>query len=69
MIETMIIKDTNLNIAQETFVVSNNQELLYIRSDRLFAILGKLLTTQKNDIYLDIKLFINYRFFKALSFY
>lgn len=60
MIETMIIKDTNLNIAQETFVVSNNQELLYIRSDRLLAIIGQLLTTQKNDIYLDIKLFINY---------
>lgn len=60
MIETMIIKDTNLNIAQETFVVSNNQELLYIRSDRLLSIIGQLLTTQKNDIYLDIKLFINY---------
>ena len=60
MIETMIIKDTNLNIAQETFIVSNNQELLYIRSDRLLAIIGQLLTTQKNDIYLDIKLFINY---------
>ena len=60
MIETMIIKDTNLNIAQETFFVSNNQELLYIRSDRLLAIIGQLLTTQKNDIYLDIKLFINY---------
>lgn len=66
MIKTMITKDIKLNTVQETFTVSNNQELLWIKSDKPLAILGRLLTTQKNDIYLHIKLFINNQFFEAL---